>query len=93
MGSLVSIVGTITNTIRRTEEGLCRFSVDTEDGRFYIQIPWSLQLENICHAEPVHIIGTLHSFTFRRCCCHHVYIEPLAIMQSPEVSILTARGH
>lgn len=93
MGSLVSIVGTITNEIRRTEDGLCRFSVDTEEGRFYIQIPWSSPLEQIRPTEPVHIIGTLHSFTFRRCRCHHVYIEPLVIMQGPEMSILTDRDY
>jgi hypothetical protein len=39
VGSLVSIVGTIVNPIRRTDKGLCRFSVENENGKFYIQSP------------------------------------------------------
>jgi RPA family protein len=86
MSSFISVVGTITRNINRTDDGLCRFSVDNQDGRFYIQTPWSAQLATIRQADQVQIIGTLHSFTFPRCRCQHLYIEPLAIIQGSEVT-------
>lgn len=84
MSSLVSVIGTIVNPIQRTDEGLCRFSVENEDGRFYIQVPWVPQLKSLCQSEQVHIVGELHSFHFKRCRSNHVYIEPLAIIQGSE---------
>ena len=81
MGSLVTIVGTIINPVRQSEEGLYRFSIENEDGRFYIQTPWTSQLEDLQPSEQVRIIGQLHSFHFKRCRCNHVYIEPLDIVQ------------
>ena len=81
MSSLVSVIGTIVNPIRRTDEGLCRFSVENGDGRFYIQVPWTPQLGRLRQSEQIQIIGQLHSFHFKRCRCNHVYIEPLIITQ------------
>jgi len=92
MGSLISIEGIISHTIRHTEEGLGRFSVDTEAGRFYIQARWDSQLDRIQPDESVHVIGRLHSFTFHRCRCQHVYIEPLVIIQGIDRGEGSARG-
>ena len=90
VSSLVSVVGTIVNPIRRTDEELCRFSVENEDGRFYIQAPWTPQLKQLRQSEQVQIIGQLHSFHFKRCRCNHVYIEPLIITKETEQDMLIA---
>ena len=47
MSSLVSVVGTIVNPVQPSNEGLYRFSVENEEGRFYIQTPWLPQLQRL----------------------------------------------
>jgi hypothetical protein len=88
MTATVSLVGLITNEIRPSEEKLCRFSVENEAGRFYVQVGWSPKLDDLKPGDKVHISGRLHSFQFKRCRCQHVYIEPLVIITGSGDDIL-----
>ena len=79
METLVLIEGNIVKPVQHTQEELARFSIENEDGRFYVQVCWSSQLARLQAGDAVTVVGTLHSFVFPRCRCHHVYIEPIAI--------------
>jgi len=81
METLVLIEGNIVNSVQHTQEELGRFSIENEDGRFYVQVCWSPSLARLQAGDIVSIVGTLHSFQFRRCRCQHVYIEPTVIMR------------
>ena len=81
METLVLIEGNIVNAVQHTQEDLARFSIENEDGRFYVQVSWSAQLAYLQAGDTVTIIGTLHSFEFSRCRCHHVYIEPTVVIR------------
>ena len=84
MSSIVSVTGVIVNPIQRSEEGLGRFSVENEEGRFYIQTAWTAELANLNPSDRVEILGQLHSFHFSRCHCNHVYIEPISIQRAEQ---------
>ena len=84
METLVLIEGNIVNPVQHSQEELARFSVENEDGRFYIQIGWSPPLARLQAGDAVRIVGTLHSFQFSRCRCQHVYIEPTMIIRGIE---------
>ena len=88
MTATVSLVGFITKEIRPSEEKLCRFSVENEAGRFYVQIRWNARLDELKPGDKVHILGRLHSFQFKRCRCQHVYIEPLVMISGSGEDIL-----
>ena len=81
METLVLIDGNIVKPVQHSQEELARFSIENEDGRFYVQVCWSPSLARLQAGDTVTIIGTLHSFQFARCRCQHVYIEPIAIMR------------
>lgn len=84
METLVLIEGIMVNAAQHSQGELARFSIENEEGRFYVQAHWSPQLAPLQAGDAVTVVGTLHSFQFPRCRCQHVYVEPMAIRRGIE---------
>ncbi|MEM7345063.1 MAG: hypothetical protein AAF485_12535 [Chloroflexota bacterium] len=87
--SLVTLTGTIVSDIGYSHrDGTHRFTVETEDGRFYVKSTAS-QVEGLKSGSTIQIIGKAASFWARQCGGHHVYVEPFVIFQQIENSGFT----
>jgi hypothetical protein len=82
--SFVTASGRLKNKITYTPQGVFRFSLETEDGTFYVQGRGIDGLDCLAIGTPLIISGHLRSFYVKKCQLHHHYLEPLLVLPLAE---------
>ena len=80
----VAIRGQISSNFRiDKKDASTQFSLKASSGVFFIKT-YGLENSRLCEGlkrgQIVNIIGELHSFVFKRCGSHHVYIKALTVI-------------
>ena len=85
MKSHVVVVGEVIGTVRIVGEGgEARFSLNNEDGSFFVKTfdPQLVQkASSLQPGDAVTVVGQLYSFVYRRCSKDHIWIKALAIIR------------
>ena len=85
MDSLIALTGAV-RSIKRLDHSL-KFSLRNDDGLFFVQVADPIQVQagqGLDANHQVYVVGHLHSFIFKRCNSHHVFVEATLILPLPD---------
>jgi hypothetical protein len=86
-GSLLLLTGTLYREVQVKHPRCARFSVQNEQGLFFVKVYRAALVSQARSFEPgaeIGVVGEMHSFVSRRCKNHHVFVRANALFEMTE---------